>query len=152
VTAKQNVRTHLSKVHNRCASGNNTPSTTVLRMFNTDFAWPKIMQIHNGTESVTVVDCQWQSAIFFHTTPAFIAFLRRVSSVYCHNVWYRKTRMLWLPDGEKVYGLYLLKSLPAVCSCRRFNAEWIAGFTKYLIICGNSYKNSKTFHEWGDTL
>ena len=21
---------------------------------------------------------------------------------YCHNLWYRKTRMVWLPDGERI--------------------------------------------------
>ena len=27
--------------------------------------------------------------------------LRRFPSEYCHDVWYRKTKMVWLPDGEK---------------------------------------------------
>jgi len=26
---------------------------------------------------------------------------------YCHNVWYRKTRMVWLPDSEKVLKICL---------------------------------------------
>jgi len=25
-------------------------------------------------------------------------------SEYCHTIWYRKTRMVWSPDGEKVWG------------------------------------------------
>jgi len=25
---------------------------------------------------------------------------------YCHNVWYGKTRMMWLPDGEKIEDMF----------------------------------------------
>jgi len=27
--------------------------------------------------------------------------------VYCHNVWYGKTRMVWLPDSEKMWIYYM---------------------------------------------
>ena len=38
-----------------------------------------------------------------HSTPP----LREFPSGYCHAVWYRKTRMAWLPDGEKTSQTYL---------------------------------------------
>jgi len=38
-----------------------------------------------------------------HSTPPLGGF----PSEYCHPVWYRKTRMVWLPDGEKILKICL---------------------------------------------
>ena len=40
---------------------------------------------------------------FFHTCLAFDAPVRGFPSEYCYAVWHRKTRMAWLPDGEKKF-------------------------------------------------
>ena len=39
---------------------------------------------------------------FFHTLFAFDAPIRGVPSEYHHPVWFGKTRMMGLPDGEKI--------------------------------------------------
>ena len=33
--------------------------------------------------------------------------IRGFPSKYCHPVWYGKTRMVWLPEGEKISKIYL---------------------------------------------
>jgi len=43
----------------------------------------------------------------FFISLVFDAPVRRSLSEYCHTVWCLKTRMMWLPDGEKIW-LYLV--------------------------------------------
>jgi len=40
---------------------------------------------------------------FLLTQPAFNAPLGGFPSEYCYAVWQRKTRIVWLPDGEKKF-------------------------------------------------
>jgi len=44
---------------------------------------------------------------FLRTPPAFDAPLEGFPSECCYAVWYGKTRMVWLPDGEKISKIYL---------------------------------------------
>jgi len=44
---------------------------------------------------------------FLPTQPAEDALIRGVPVGISHDVWYGKTRMVWLPDGEKILYIHL---------------------------------------------
>jgi len=60
--------------------------------------WQHVMKPDIGSESR-----------FLPTPPAFDAPVKRPGSTseYCHDVWYGKTRIVWLPNGEKVLKIRL---------------------------------------------
>jgi len=43
----------------------------------------------------------WLRSRFLRTPPAFYAPVRGSLSEYCHDVWYGKTGVVWLPDDKK---------------------------------------------------
>ena len=53
---------------------------------------------------------------FLPTPPAFDAPVRGFPSEYCYAVWHGKTKMAWLPDGEKflMISLFVLTQLTNV--------------------------------------
>jgi len=68
----------------------------------------------------------WESEILVENRHFFIPFLHltpplgRFPSEYHHPVWCRKTRMVWLPDGEKIskLSLFVLAQLTNVTDGR----------------------------------
>ena len=46
---------------------------------------------------------------FLLTPPAFNTLVSGFSSEYRHAIWYGKTRMVWLPDGEEKFEDVLIR-------------------------------------------
>ena len=63
----------------------------VLIMLSGSQCWKHVVKPYIGSEL-------W----FLPTPPAFDALVSGFPSKYRHNVWCQKTRMVWLPDGEKI--------------------------------------------------
>jgi len=106
-----------------------TTCRTVVRWRPVDNIWPVASLTDIGSESR-----------FLTTPPAFGAPVKgvgRFPSEHCHAVWYGKTRMAWLPDGEKslrMRSLVLAKF--ANVTDRRTDTAWpqVSGVMRCLIL------------------
>ena len=73
--------------------------------------------IYTASSSVNVFDnshvqqssiASYYTRIAIYTPPAFDASVRGFPSEYRRPIWYGKTRMAWLPEGEKISKIRLL--------------------------------------------
>jgi len=66
--------------------------------------------------TITVFEIQRDIGQFFHTPLHSTSPLGGFPSKHRHSVWYRKTRMVWLPDGENIskISLFILAQLTNV--------------------------------------
>ena len=81
-----------------------SPATSVI--YSAWFVAAKFTALAAGTLYSIRSEARWLKRDFciphLHSTPPLGG---RVPSEYCHTVWYRKTRMAWLPDSEKIEDL-----------------------------------------------
>ena len=105
-----------------------TPLLGVIRLVSSTCHSPSqlgVLQL--AVEAFTACDGAryWLRSQLLPTPSAFDTPVRGFPSENCHDVWYGKTRVVWLPESEKILKIYLFVSTESMnVTDRQTNTAW----------------------------